>query len=367
MGGAEKLEVLFAQAIRAHGSQLTVVSLDRDSGTPIPDELQRLDTTVVRFASRRLLDPLRLARLVRFLRNSHCDVLQTHLTYANILGSLAGRLAGIPTIGTLHSAAYDTAQQHPLKRLLETWALIYGCRAVVAVGHSVANAHSERLRGARVVVIPNAVAPGLEMSPDERKRIRMGLADETAYPLLIAVGRLARPKGYFDLVKAFAKVCETHPAVRLAIAGEGPLCQDLAAEIATLGLDDSLRLLGERDDIPALLKASELFVSASHWEGLPLSVLEAMAAGLPVIATSVGDIPQVVVAGTGLVVPPHDPTALANAICVLLDNPEKRAAMGRNAQLHVARHYSVNPWFERYQVLYDEVLSRRSYEVQRTG
>ncbi len=367
MGGAEKMEVLFAQAIRTAGSRLTVVSLDRDDDTPIPDELERLGARVARFPSRRLLDPLRLARLVLLLRSARFDVLQTQLTYANILGPFAGRLAGIPVIGTLHSAAYDTAQRNPVKRLLETWALVYGCRAVIAVGHAVAAAHHERLHRARVVVIPNGVAPGIEISPEERMRLRTALMGSPEHSLLIAVGRLAPPKGYFDLLKAFAAVRETRRAVRLVIAGEGPLRADLVAETEKLNIGDSVRLLGERANVPELLRASDLFVSASHWEGLPLSVLEAMSASLPVIATSVGDVPQVVVAETGMVVPPHDPAALANAIRLLLDNPARRATLGKNAQLHVARHYSIKPWFERYQALYDEASTERAYEVRQTG
>lgn len=359
MGGAEKLEVTFARAIRACGSRFTVVSLDPDHDTPIPAELERLDARVLRLTSPRLLDPQRIGRLVRLLRSTHYDVLQTHLSYANIIGALAGRMAGIPVIGTLHSAALDPVQKHPVKRLLETWALAYGAGAVVAVGPAVAAAHRARLRGARMVVIPNAVEPGPEPAAERRTRLRAELMDDVTGPLLVAVGRLAPPKGHFDLLSAFAAVHATHPSARLAIAGDGALHAALDAEIARLGLRDAVRLLGERDNVSELLQASDMFVSASVTEGLPLSLLEAMGAGLPVAATAVGDVPQVIAADTGVLVPPHEPARLADAIRSLLDDPARRAALGRNAREHVLRHYSSGPWFDQYRALYAQVVSRR--------
>ena len=110
-----------------------------------------------------------------------------------------------------------------------------------------------------------------------------------------------------------------------------------------------------RNDVQRLLAASDIFVNASHREGLPVAVLEAMAAGLPVVATNVGELPLVIVKGTGIVVPPKQPDAMAQAVCALLENPEQRRAYGLAAQAHVTRHYSLTHWIEQHLVLYNDL------------
>jgi glycosyltransferase involved in cell wall biosynthesis len=121
-------------------------------------------------------------------------------------------------------------------------------------------------------------------------------------------------------------------------------------------------LAGERNDVPQLLASSDVYASSSHREGLPLTVLEAMMAGLPVVATSVGDVPNVVTNETGVVVPPHHPEELAAALEELLKNPEKRQAMGKAAQQRALREYSVDAWMKKHVALYQDMLasSKRS-------
>ena len=114
-------------------------------------------------------------------------------------------------------------------------------------------------------------------------------------------------------------------------------------------------LLGVRNDVPRLLAAGDIFVSASHWEGLPVAVLEAMAVGLPVVATSVGDVPDVVVPGTGLIVPPHQPAALATTIRTLLDDPEQGRQLGMAGRAHVVRNYAIEAWADKLLKLYSEL------------
>lgn len=111
-------------------------------------------------------------------------------------------------------------------------------------------------------------------------------------------------------------------------------------------------MVGARDDIPRILPAADLFVSSSYLEGLPIAILEAMAAGLPVVATTVGDIPRVVVEGTGVVVPPHQPAQLASAINRLLDDPAQLRTMGLAARQHVAVHHSPAVWVDQLMKMY---------------
>jgi glycosyltransferase involved in cell wall biosynthesis len=219
-----------------------------------------------------------------------------------------------------------------------------------------------------IEVIPNAVAAAPTISPTERAILRASIVGDQTRPVLISVGRLEQEKGYFDLLHAFATLHQTYPSAALVIVGNGRLHAELAAQLAALSLEGHAVLLGERHDVPRLLAASAIYVSSSHWEGLPVAVLEAMAAGLPIVATSVGDLPHVVVDSTGVLVPPREPRKLAMALQTLLDNPAQRQALGAAAQAYVARNYSPEVWFDRLMALYKEVCGspdRRMHTASR--
>lgn len=161
------------------------------------------------------------------------------------------------------------------------------------------------------------------------------------------------------MLTAFASVRQQHPDAALLIAGTGNLHDELAAQISRLDLTNHAWLLGPRNDVPDLLAASDIFVSSSHWEGLSNALLEAMAAGLPIVATNNSDTPRVVVEGTGLLVPAKEPTQLANALRTLLDNPEQRCALGQAAREHMAEAYSLDRWAAQMLALWESALNGR--------
>lgn len=354
-GGAQKLEVTFAAQARAHAFPFTLVSLRRDENTPIPSELDALGARIFLFPSRRLLDPMRIARLVRFVRRERLSLVHTHLLYANIIGAIVGRLAGVPVVSTLHSAGTDARKDHALKLTLEGWTLRFLTQRVVAVGDVVANAHAARLGGRSVSIIPNAVDIPTPLAPAERTVIREQVIGDASRPVMIAVGRLTAAKGYLDLLDAFDLVHREHPNAVLLIVGAGDMQREIKARIQSLGVD--ARLLGARNDVPRLLAASDLFVSSSHWEGLQLTLLEAMASGLPVVVTSVGEAPRVLTDSNGVLVPPREPVELARAINGLLDDPARARALGEQARLDVTRRFNAAVWFERHIALYRELAS----------
>jgi glycosyltransferase involved in cell wall biosynthesis len=163
-----------------------------------------------------------------------------------------------------------------------------------------------------------------------------------------------------DLVAAFEHVLRRHPAARLLIAGDGPQRQAIQDDISARGLDHAVRLLGFRRDVAALLSAADLFVSASVSEGSPVAVLEAMAHGLPVVATSVGDVPAVVSPAGGLVVPAGSPVSLATAISDALDAPDAMRAIGEAAAVYVAEHHSARHWADVVVDVYRDLASVRT-------
>lgn len=354
-GGAERLQITFAEGVQSKDVDLTVVSL-RAIDSHYPDLLKSLGATVHILPAPKLLHPQRMWALWKLFRSGKYDIIHSHLGYANILAGFIGRLAGVPVVSSLHNTSVYEAGQHRLQVVLETLALRFAASRVIAVGYAVADAHRARLRGKHIEVIPNAVSLLPPLTEEERIAVRTAIMGDPTRSLLISVGRLWPQKGYFDLLDAFTEIRKTYPRAALAIVGSGDLYDELSTRINTLGLEADVFLLGKRTDVPKLLAASDLYVSASHWEGLPIAVLEAMSAGLPVVATTVGDVPRAVVEGTGLVVPPQAPQALANAVCSLLGSPETLRASGVAARTHVTAVYGVENWVNRLLSLYHDVL-----------
>jgi glycosyltransferase involved in cell wall biosynthesis len=202
------------------------------------------------------------------------------------------------------------------------------------------------------------VEAGCTLSDAERARIRRELGVAPDELLVMAVGRLHPQKAFSDLLGAIAILrAQGHP-VQLRIAGIGPLEQTLRAEIESRRLGDSV-LLGLRQDVPRLLAASDVYASSAAWEGLPIATLEAMAAGLPIVATAVGDVPRIVDSESGILVPPGRPDELACALAAVLSDAGLRRARGDAARRRAHQHHAVEPWSRQVLELYEELLGRR--------
>lgn len=355
MGGAQKLIVTFAMEAQRYALDLTVISLSDDRDLSLTGQLTGLGVRVVKFPANHLADTGRFWRLVKFIKSEQFDMAHTHLCYANILGVLACRLAGIPVVSSLHNT-------HPYHKAAQQWleyrALRWNSKAIIAVAEVVARAHQPALGKKTLEVVPNAVSPIAPLGTKERERIRTELVGESGRPLLFTAGRLSIQKGYSDLITAFSLVHITHPKAALLIAGDGPLRQQLTEQIKALQLEDHITLLGLRTDIPQLLGASDIYVSSSHWEGLSLALLEAMSAGLPVITTNVGGVRQAVPLDAGIIVPPHHPRQLAEAIVTLLNNPEQQQALGNTARRHIHAHYNASVWLQNLLAVYQKAGCR---------
>jgi glycosyltransferase involved in cell wall biosynthesis len=261
--------------------------------------------------------------LYRLLRQQRPGVLHASSSKAGVIGRLAAAAARVPVrIFTVHGWAFSA--HSGLASALYRWADRIAGRATTA---TICVSQRERADGLRArtcragstVVIPNAV------DVDAYPRALL----ERAVPRLISVGRLAPPKDWSTLLAALAAL-DPDAFAEVVIVGEGRERGRLEAELAARSLDRRARLLGERDDVPELLSGADVFVLASRSEGLPLSVIEAMAAGLPVVASDVGGLRELVRDGeTGVLVPPGDPAALADALRPLLIDHELRRRLGR--------------------------------------
>jgi len=359
-GGAEQLQVTFAKEANKRGFKLAVISLGGDEDSQYVKQLRALNIRVYFFPTHRIFDFNNLRKIIKLFRTERPDILHTNLTYSNIIGSMVARLTGIPIVATLHSTGIDERFRAPRTDQAETFALRYLVNKIIACGPAVARHYQTTIKDEPVLVIPNAVEEVPQISSSERDALRkqiIGSLDRSV--IIISVGRLVIHKGFEDLLDAFSIVHSSHPTAFLAIVGNGNsgnFKDVLEQKIRDLGLSEHVKLLGWRTDVPSLLLASDMFVLASHWEGLPIAVLEAMTAGVPILATDVGDNAWAI-DSTGVTVPPHQPKMLAGAMAELLDDPVRCKTLGQTAQARIEENFNPSIWFDKIISVYQTILN----------
>jgi glycosyltransferase involved in cell wall biosynthesis len=309
---------------------------------------------------RRPLHPVRdlfgLLELVVLMRRAAPDIVHANSSKAGVLGRLAAVAAGVPIrIFTVHGWAFSASSG--LVSVLYRWAdrlmaPLTTLTICVAERERTSGLAARTCIAERTVVIPNAV--DLDAVPPARR--------DGGRPLIVAVGRLAEPKDALTLVRALAGV-RGRPFTALLV-GDGPDRASLEAEVSRLGLQDAIALTGTRDDVPELLARADVFALSSRSEGAPLSILEAMAAGLPVVSSRVGGVPELVVDGeTGLLVPPGDPAAMAAALGRLLADAGLRRRLGAAGRERAQRCFDVRRQRRAHLDCYARELSRRGVRV----
>ena len=362
-GGAQKLITAFTSQASKYDIEPVVITLRQGSSTVIREAIESNGAKVFTVSAKSLFSIKRLQWLIRSFKKEQIDIVHAHLMYSNILASVAGYLAGTPVVCTQHSTHTEKGWRLRLLKALEDFCLRNFAARVLAVGQEVAAAHLGRY-GRRVVdVIPNGIPEPAEVPTQTRERLRSELTGDNSDLIIITVGRFEPSKGYHDMVEAFKLLQKKNRKSRLLMVGSGSLHNSIRSKVETLNLGQSVILAGERHDIPQLLASSDIFASSSHREGLPLSLLEAMMAELPIVATSVGDIPNVVTEEMGIVVPPRQPEELAAALEELATSPERRREMGKAARDRALHEYSLDVWMKRQVRLYNEMLSSQQLQV----
>ena len=359
-GGAEYQLVAIAAGLSERGWRVTVLSFLPFSSTSWRSELQGTDIRLLTLnASSGLLRYASLIHAARVIKRQKPDVLVGFMYHGILTARLAGRLARIPAnVSSIHSDRHSTFREIVMRvtdRLTDA--------ITVLSSHLASELEGRRIAArSRIHVIPNSVDVTRLDSGVRRDQTReqLGVTDDQF--LWLAVGRLDHAKDYPNLLNAFSDVSGRHPNVRLVVAGEGPLKGELHSMIQRLQIDDCVRLLGLRMDMPALYAASDALVLSSAWEGMPNVVLEAMASATPVVATSVGAVPEVVADGvSGLIVPPRDHRALSSAMAQMIKLPEEtRKAFGQAGYDRVVSEYSRDSVIDKWEDLFNQLLACRS-------
>jgi glycosyltransferase involved in cell wall biosynthesis len=291
---------------------------------------------------------VQLAAFARWCRRERIAVVQTCDLYANIFGLPGAALAGVPVrIGSRRELNPDkSAGQIRLQRLA------YRAATKVVANSQAARQMLERegLAPTSIVVIPNGVDLA---SLAERK-------PASAIRTIVTVANLRPEKSHETLFAAAALLVRSHPELRFRIVGAGPRRAELEELARARGLGEHVEFLGHRDDVPSLLAAADAFVLPSRSEAFPNGVIEAMGAGLPVVACGVGGLLDLVDDGrTGLLVPPGDFHAMAGALQSLIDAPARAAAIGRAARGEIRQRYSFDRMIASFEDLYLSSLQRR--------
>ncbi len=360
VGGAQRhlLELFASLDRRRFALQVTVAKAEG----PLVAAVERLGIPVRSFGvGASLARPGTLARLVataRRLRAERVHVVHGYLYAGNLLGMLAGRLAGVPVL----LASKRSLDRYPRRSQLLATRLANACAdRILCNADEVARVvlAEERPDPAKITVIPNGIRIPQPPPPMERPA---GLPPGARVVGL--VGRLGWKKAYPDLLEAAVRVRAARPEVEFVIIGDGPLRGEIASQAARLGLGPHLHLLGELSPVAPLLRGFDVFVISSIIEGMPNALLEALARERPVVATRVGGIPEIVAHGeSGLLVPPADPPAMAEAILRLLDDPRLASAYGAAGRRTVEARYGLDAMAARFTALYEELAAARGLAI----
>lgn len=373
--GAQEVVRTLAEYLQDNGCAVTVCAFQdgplrfdiEKSGIKV-EILSRPRYSIV-FLPMFLAEMRRIRReLGQLIETYRIDVAQTHILEVLdfLVLSLRHDTSLRVVLWTIHNVDFLPTMKHwllGLKRFV--YRLLYRLLAgkvdgFIAVSDEVCESIIRQIGPIRdkVITIPNGINIRRFEQPGDKAALCNQLGLETNSRLVATVGRLTEQKGHRYLIDAVTSVASSYPDTQFLFIGDGELKDELRTQAREAGLLGKIHFLGNRGDVQDLLAAVDLFVLPSLWEGLSIALLEAMAAGKPIVATSVSGTTQVMIHGqTGLVVPPRDSRALANAIVQLLSNPAQAQAMGQAAKHHVAVNFGAQKQIDEHLALYHQLLN----------
>lgn len=300
--------------------------------------------------------PFKLATL---LKREKIDILHLHNSTAFFYGVIAGRIAGIPAI--VYTEHARDIRPNIKVRVTDKILSLFTDRVIVVADFLMKNlVEYEWFDPLKITTIYNGIDGSEFLKEYDQRELRKELGLSWSSRIIGIVARLDPIKNHKSLIKAMQIVSTEFSETVLLVVGDGPSRGEIIALISECKLGRNVRLLGVRNDIPRLLSIMDVFVLCSKSEGLPLTLLEAMAAGKAIVATKVGGIPSVIEdAVNGLLIPPDDPKAIARAIIELLADKEKARRMGIMARKKFESEFTLNKMVKRYEEVYESVTTKR--------
>jgi glycosyltransferase involved in cell wall biosynthesis len=369
VGGAQThlLQVLRRLDRRRFAPVLCCLATDRKDSLTLLDGVRELGVPILdarlRDSANSLGRPhslVQMARIARELRRRRVQIVHSYLFHANWFGTLAGRMARVP-VALVSKRSMDV---YPRGR--DRWACRLSNRladCVTAVAAAVRD-HVHAVEGCpleKIVMIPNGIdLPDPVASPAAQ---RPPILASTAHDTVVGtITRLVWKRGHEELLQAASIIRQSEPSAKLVVVGDGPLRASLEAQARELGLNGGVRFLGAVPNAASLLPHFDVFVLSSVLEGMSNALLEAMAAGRPVVATRVGGNTELVVDGeTGFLVPPKDPAAMASAVVRLARDSNLARRFGDAGRRRVASEFTLDRMVHRLESLYDDLLRRAGW------
>jgi glycosyltransferase involved in cell wall biosynthesis len=307
------------------------------------------------------LDVGAIPRLVRTMRSGKFDIVHTHMFASNLLGRVAAMLAGVPVVV---STVQLIAEREKWWEILLDRALQFKTDMMISSSEAVRRSFIKRgIREDKIITIYNGIDfsrfDGVD-GGEARNKIRLEFGVDDSSFLVGTVARLRRVKGIGYLIEAARHIVETIPDARFLVVGDGPQKAELEHKVEQFDLSSEFIFAGTRWDVPAILSALDLFVLPSLSEALGIAVIEALLMRIPVVATNVGGVPEIVRSGeTGLLVPPRDPTRLAEAIAYMHSNKDEAIAMAQAGERRVRGMFDIAHLARKQAELYERLLANR--------
>jgi glycosyltransferase involved in cell wall biosynthesis len=353
IGGAEQHLLALLPALRERGIDARFLSLDAgDDAERFHTALDDRDIPWRRVRSGLDASPRLAVNVARAVSAESPDLLHTHMVHADVYGSIAAHVLRVPFVSTRHND--DRYLLGPFRYVDR--AFMHGARRIIAISDAVREFHAHAGLPAEKII---TIHYGLDHVPAQPSEVTPeGAGIVPGAPLVLAIGRLIEQKDHATLLHAFARVRREWDDARLAILGWGRLEEQTKLLAHTLGLEDSVLVLGRVEPRDWLVRA-DVFAHTSRWEGFGIVLLEAMLAGLPIVATRVSAVPEIVADGkTGLLSEPGDASGVASQLSALLADPERRKELGAAGRARAQQEFSVDRMADRTVAVYRSAALR---------
>lgn len=363
-GGAERLLLDYLPHLIDEGVEARMVALGVRDGNPMAARLEGLGVPVDLVPVRRMIDPVGFARVYRYLRQQGPDVVHTQLERADSVGAMAARAAGFPIVSTQHLLGEARGRSRAELRNALAERMLTASGAVIIAVSDAAKGSYERytsLPASRVVTIRNGInIPRFREAMEDRHAMRGELGIAGDGPVLATVAVLRPGKGVEVMLSTLPALLQVFPDLTYVVAGDGSERVALEAQARQLGVADSVRFLGMRTDVARILSAADLFVHPTFADALPTTLAEAMAAGLPIVGSDVGGVPEMIIhERNGLLVPPGDADALQVAVDRILSDDVMAKRMSKHAEVVLRERFDLARQAEILARLYDAVIVER--------
>lgn len=341
---------------------LRVCALQSKDGNPIAEEIKDLGIPVDELEIRHMRDISNVPELRLYYNTHEPDLIHTQLEFADTLGTAAANILRIPCVSTLHTLGKTDPDVSSVGRQRLKWFFLRNfCDRIIAVSEQTRQYHIEygKIDPKKIVTIYNGIIVDrfASIPPDTRTKTRAGLGIPDHSLVVTTVAVLRKPKGIDYMLEAVPALVSKFPNLIYLLIGDGPHRPAIEERITRLGISDHVILTGQRNDIPELLTAADLFVLPTLTDALPTVLFEALASSLPVVATDIGGIPEIITdKHDGYLVPSQDVDALVSRISKLLDDKKSREIFKINGLRKVRSKFDINVQVKNLTSLYKEVL-----------